>query len=281
MIISRITGGIGNQLFQYAIAKSISVKNADIFKLDIHPYKNYMLHSGYRLNLLNIEENIANSEEILNLKGNDNNLFKVLRKLKIYKKNTYLKEKHAMNFDPNVFNYNNVYLNGYWQNEKYFINIRDILLKEITPKKKISEIANNYLSNIQNTISVGLHVRRGDYLKLPHLGVLEIDYYKKAYDYILQNIDKAIFYIFSNDLTWCQNNFDFINNKVFVKETRSEIDDLILMKSCQHNIIANSSFSWWAAWLNQNSQKIILAPKKWFESDSYSNKLLCENWIKF
>ena len=142
-------------------------------------------------------------------------------------------------------------------------------------------MANNYLSDIQNTISVGLHVRRGDYLKLPHLGVLEIDYYKKAYNYILQNIDKAIFYIFSNDLTWCQNNLDFINNKVFVKETNSEIDDLILMKSCQHNIIANSSFSWWAAWLNQNSQKTILAPKKWFESDPLSNKLLCENWIKF
>ncbi|SKB26520.1 alpha-1,2-fucosyltransferase [Malaciobacter marinus] len=279
MIISKITGGLGNQMFQYAIAKSIAVKNSDIFKLDITAYETYKLFD-YRLNIFNITENIANYDEILNLRGNDNKIFKVLKKLGLYNKPTYYKEKERTIFDKNVFNYKNIYLDGYWQNEKYFIDIRDILLKELTPKEDISEIAKEYLKNIQNTQSISLHVRRGDYLKHPEIGVLDLEYYKKSYEYITREIENPIFYIFSNDLAWCEENFDFIQNKVFVKDTKTEIDDLILMKSCKHNIVANSSFSWWGGWLNENINKIIIAPKQWMAINPKSYKWIPNSWIE-
>lgn len=281
MIITKVTGGLGNQLFQYAIAKAIAVKNNDTFKLDITSYETYKLHNGYRLNIFNIDENIASSEEILNFKGYDNKIFKVLKKLGIYKKQTHYKEKERTIFDKDVFNYQDIYLDGYWQNEKYFIDIRDILLKELTPKEEISEVAKKYLVDIQDTQSVSLHVRRGDYLKHPEIGVLDLEYYKKSYEYIVEKVENPIFYIFSNDLAWCEENFDFIENKVFVKETKSEIDDLMLMKNCKHNIVANSSFSWWGAWLNENSEKIVVAPKKWLAINPHNYKWLCENWIEF
>jgi hypothetical protein len=280
MVITKITGGLGNQMFQYAIAKSIALKKNDTFKLDISAYETYKLHNGYRLNIFNIEENIATLDEISNLRGNNSNLFKILEKLGLYKKSTNYKEKERTIFDKNVFEYSDIYLDGYWQNEKYFVDIRDILLKELTPKEEISKAAKRYLEDIQNTQSVSLHVRRGDYLKHPEIGLLDLDYYKKTYEYIVQKIENPMFYIFSNDMAWCEEKFDFIENKVFIKETKNEIDDLMLMKNCKHNIVANSSFSWWGAWLNENSQKIVFAPKKWMAINPNNYKWTPDNWIE-
>lgn len=279
MIISKITGGLGNQMFQYAIAKAIAVKRNNIFRLDITAYETYKLFD-YRLNIFNIDENIANSDEISNLRGYDSKIFKILKKLGIYSKTTYYKEKERTVFDKEVFTNQDVYLDGYWQNEKYFIDIRDILLKEFTPKKEISEVAKEYLKMIQNTPSISLHVRRGDYLKHPEIGVLDLAYYKKSHEYIVEQVEDPIFYIFSNDLAWCEENFEFIQNKVFVKNTKSEIDDLILMKNCRHNIVANSSFSWWGAWLNENIEKIVVAPKKWMAINPNNYKWIPTSWIE-
>lgn len=280
MIISKISGGLGNQIFQYAIAKSIALKKNDVFKLDITEYETYKLHNGYRLNIFNIDEKIATLDEISNLRGKNSKLFKILKKLGVYKRSTNYKEKERTIFDEKVFKYQDIYLDGYWQNERYFTDIRDSLLKELTPKEELSEVAKNYLIDIQNTQSISLHVRRGDYLKHPEIGVLDLEYYKKSYNLILQKVKNPIFYIFSNDLTWCEKNFDFIENKVFIKDTESELDDLILMKNCKHNIIANSSFSWWSAWLNENLQKIVIAPKKWMAINPNNYKWIPSSWVE-
>lgn len=280
MIITKLNGGLGNQLFQYAVAKAISIKNNDNLKLDITVYETYKLHNGFRLNIFNIDENIASNEEIEKLKGKSNKFYKLLRKLKVYIVSTCYKEKERTIYDENIFNHKDIYLDGYWQNEKYFLDIRDILLKELTPKKDISKEAKSYLSRIQNAESVSLHVRRGDYLNHPEIGVLDISYYQNAYNYIVKNVENPIFYIFSNDLLWCEEKFAFIKDKAFITETKTEIDDMILMKNCKHNIVANSSFSWWGAWLNENDGAITIAPKRWMVENPKNHKWSSNKWLE-
>lgn len=285
MIISKITGGLGNQMFQYAIAKSIAKKRNDEFKLDISFYPKQTLRK-YELNQFNIEENIANNDEITRLAGNENTWFKVKRKLGFNPKRpkSYFSEKETTFFDGEVYSYeDNIYLDGYWQNEEYFKDIRDEILKDFTLKGDIAKEAKRYLSDIQNSQSVSLHVRRGDYVQNAHTnsvhGTCDLEYYQKAIKHIEQNVENPNFYIFSDDIAWCKENFEFLENKVFVDDTKSAFDDLELMKNCKHNIIANSTFSWWGAWLNESENKIVVAPKVWWASREDKN-LALEEWFK-
>ncbi len=280
MIITKINGGLGNQMFQYAVAKAIAIKNNDIFKLDITDYETYKLHNGYRLNIFRIDEKIANINDIQKLKGFDNLFYKILRKLNLYTKRSHYKERERTIFDTNVFNEKNIYLDGYWQNEKYFLDIREELLKDFTPKENNTTIVDSYLKQISNINSVSIHVRRGDYSKHPEIGILDISYYKNAIKYINDKIDNPSFFIFSNDLEWCEKNFDFIENKLFINDTKTEIEDMTVMKNCKHNIVANSSFSWWSAWLNRNTNKIVIAPKKWRALDNHKYSWLANGWIE-
>jgi hypothetical protein len=277
MIITKITGGLGNQMFQYAIAKSIAKKREDRFKLDISFYPKQVLRK-YELNYFNIEENIYN------IKSNTNFIFKIRKKLKFNYFSDYFFEKEIGELDKEVFNYkNNIYLDGYWQNENYFKEIREELLKEFTLKNNISNEAKNYLDTIQESNSISLHIRRGDYLLNDHTnsihGICDLNYYKKAIKYMNQKIKTPIFYIFSDDIAWCKEKFNFLESKIFVDNTKNAFDDLELMKNCKHNIIANSTFSWWSAWLNENRAKIVVAPKTWWLSRPKKNIVL-ESWIK-
>ncbi|MDR1285583.1 MAG: alpha-1,2-fucosyltransferase [Campylobacteraceae bacterium] len=280
MIIVKLIGGLGNQMFQYAIGRAIAYKNNDVFKLDITGFKNYKFHNGYRLNAFNIDEKIAYIDEIKQLGVRNKILNKLLRMgIYNYKKDTFYveKPKNETKFDPKVFSYKNLYLNGYWQNEKYFLDIKDIIVKEFTLKKSINENATKYMKFIKNSNSISIHVRRGDYLKTDSF--LGIEYYRKAYAYILDKIDNFSFFIFSDDIEWCKENLNFIANPIFVENTTNELEDLELMKNAKHNIIANSSFSWWAAWLNTNKDKIIIAPNIWFKC-RYGFDPVPETWIK-
>ena len=285
MIIVRITGGLGNQMFQYAVAKSLAIKNNDFFKLDISFYPKQTLRK-YELNLFNIEENIASKDEIIKLADNESIWFKVKRKLGFNPKrpNSYYAEKEIAVFDENLFEKKgDIYLDGYWQNENYFKDIKDEILKDFTLKQDISKEAKEYLNQIKNSKSISLHVRRGDYIQNPYTnkvhGFCDLDYYKKAIKYILEKVDNPIFFIFSDDINWCKENFEFLENKIFVDKTKSAIEDLELMKNCTHNIIANSTFSWWGAWLNEHNDKVVISPKKWFNINSQLH-LACNNWIK-
>ncbi len=278
MIISKINGGLGNQMFQYAIAKAIAVKNNDTFKLDINAYETYELHNGYRLNVFNITEDIALKKDIEDFKGKSSLINKILNKLN-FNQNIY-REKERTIFDKEVFYKNDIYLDGYWQNEKYFIDIRNDILKDFTFKKQNTKVVDSYLENINSSNSVSIHVRRGDYSKHSEIGILDISYYKNAIGYIYDKIDNPIFYIFSNDIKWCEDNFNFLENKIFINNTKTEIDDMILMRNCKHNIVANSSFSWWSAWLNQNEEKMVIAPKKWMARNPNNYRWSPSNWIE-
>ena len=245
-------------------------KNNDIFKLDVSYYSKRVVRE-YQLDGFNIEENIADEDECASLRGSEGLWFKIRRKLslKIKRPQTYVSESRIVSLDEVVSGERgSMYLDGYWQDEKYFLSIRQDIQNDFTLKAGLSKDAEEYLESIQSCCSVSLHVRRGDYVENSYTrsvhGNCDIEYYKRTTSYINKNLGNPYFYIFSDDIAWCKENFGFLDNKVFVDNTQSALEDLELMKHCKHNIIANSSFSWWGAWLNKNEDKMIVAPKAWF-----------------
>jgi hypothetical protein len=193
---------------------------------------------------------------------------------------------------PNAFSYNkkeivnkdNKYYVGFWQNEKYFQEISDVIRKNFTLKKKTSIVFNNNLQKVngsQNSISI--HVRRTDILdpKNKYGGICDLEYYNKAIKYLVDKIDSNItLFIFSDDIEWCKENLKFPFPMTFVSSPEiPDYEELILMSKCKHNIIANSSFSWWGAWLNQNRDKIVVGPKKWVRmSEKNFKDIVPESW---
>ena len=280
MIIIKIKGGLGNQLFQYAVGRAAALHHKAPLKFDTTIFETYKLHNGYRLDQFAIQAEIAAENEIINLKGRSNVLFSALRKAGLVKRKSYFKEKRSSYFDASVFKNNFVYLDGYWQNELYFSDIRELLLQELSPNNSMNDLGFAYLDSIKKSNSVSLHVRRGDYVNLKNINVLDVDYYMKAAQYIGKNVEKPTFYIFSDDLEWCKSSLTFLGDCIYVERTQTEIDDLKLMSFCQHNIIANSSFSWWGAWLNQNPNKTVIAPKDWLLNDPGSSNVILSDWVK-
>ncbi|WP_068711489.1 alpha-1,2-fucosyltransferase [Vibrio tritonius] len=283
MIISRINGGLGNQMFQYAIARSIAMHHSVDFKLDISSFeKNKQF--GFRLNKLNAKIDIAKKEEIEKYKGSESKISKIIRRFPLLSDVIYPKlyrEKERTVYDIDVFNSSSLYLDGYWQNEKYFNKIKNELYEEFMPKGNLDEKIIEYEREIRQCTAVSIHVRRGDYLNIPDIGVLDLNYYMSSVEYILSLFDNVKFFIFSNDISWCENNFNFIKNKVFISGSSSEIDDLYLMSLCDHNIIANSSFSWWGGWLNKNEDKVVISPKNWMKVNPKDHKWVPDTWLQF
>jgi len=294
MITVNIIGGLGNQMFQYAFGYAISKENSIKIKLDIRGFDAYNLRD-YELGLFNIEEN-SELEPVygflLNQLNGKNNtpLMKISRKalrglLKFAK--FYYQEKKEFAFDKDVFSVKiDTYFHGYWQNEKYFKKYRKELL-EIFTLKTIHSKTIEYQQQIIKSEAVSLHIRRGDYVTDTHTnsvhGTCDVRYYKKAVMEVLKSKKQAHFFIFSDDLDWAESNLNFINNKTFIR-LESDIPDheeMYLMSQCKYNIIANSSFSWWGAWLNQNSDKKVIAPKKWFNGSVLNPKDLIPNsWVR-
>lgn len=288
MIITKMQGGLGNQMFQYAMAKAIAKKNKDKFKIDLSFYTNQKLRQ-YELHYFSIDENIADQSECSILKGENGFIRKLMIRLgvKLNVPASYICESKddETKFQSSIYNLTgSLYLEGYWQNEKYFKNIRNEILQDFEAKDKLSDNAIQHLEAIRATHSVSLHIRRGDYLSNSKAnkvhGICDLDYYKKAMTHISRCVKNPVVYIFSDDIEWCKKSLDFIENKVFVDNTKTVVDDLELMRNCNHNIIANSTFSWWGAWLNNNSNKIIIVPKKWFRSENMQHLTLApKEWI--
>ena len=152
------------------------------------------------------------------------------------------------------------------------------------PKIK-DKLVQKHLNLIKNKNSVAIHIRRGDYLKNPKArcfhGILGEDYYKKSISYVKKTVKNPFFFIFSDEVELVKKTFFFFNKKNFIFiDTKSTINDLHLMSNCKHFIIANSTFSWWGAWLSKNKHKIILAPKKWVRAKISTPDIIPESWIK-
>ena len=265
MVTIYLSGGLGNQLFQfstgYALAK---VKKTDLV-INISSYS-----SNIRSYELNVFENIEIKYKIQ--KKSWKSSWSILRLLSYFFENSVVTEKHPFKYDPSIFNCKkNTNLFGYFQSEKYFINYRDELLGLLSFPPIIDDELIKLKSIICLENSVSIHVRRGDYVSNPQTtayhGVMPIAYYKKAIERISKKISNPSFYVFSDDPEWVANNFNFIPQYtlVDVNKGRNSFRDIELMSYCKHNIIANSSFSWWGAWLNKNKNKnkIVVAPKNW------------------
>jgi hypothetical protein len=286
MIIVKLSGGLGNQLFQYALGRHLAVLNQAVLKLDtsLLEKSHKWTYRTYELESFNIQATKAARQEINQLAGEWDFLPQRVGRLFRSMSSNYFKEPHFHFFKPVLSLQNDVYLDGYWQSEKYFAQVAGLIREDLTPVVPFS----NYLETLKNSIrqcsSVSVHIRRGDYTTASkanrYLKSCEENYYHKAVDYLSKRISNPVFFVFSDDIEWAKANvqLDFPTQYV---EGNSAPEDLLLMASCQHQIIANSTFSWWGAWLNRYPDKLIIAPQKWFSTERFDTKdLLPESWIR-
>ena len=181
----------------------------------------------------------------------------------------------------------NYYFDGYWQNPEYFEDIRSLILSEIHFPEFQNAQDLKLQKQIYNAESVAVHIRRGDYandLKTnQYFGTCSLEYYQKAYEFILSKVPDTKFFLFSDDPDYVKTNFGFLPNATLVSDSiRSEIDELNLIHSCKNFIIANSSFSWWGAWLSQTPEKIVIAPRQWYKNPEANGrcKIVPDNWVR-
>jgi hypothetical protein len=268
MVIVKLIGGLGNQLFQYAVGRQLAEVHKTELLLDVTEFETYDLHK-YALFGLRLKENFASKKQI--------------EDLPIYK------EKH-FHYNPDFRNIpNDVILKGYWQTEKYFIDIEAIIREECSLKKAAEGKDKEVLQKIEVMNSISLHIRRGDYVTNTYESQIlvskDLEYYNRCVEYIVERLPDCHFFIFSDDSVWVKENLSLKYPATFVdhNDASTNYEDLRLMSFCKHNIICNSSFSWWGAWLNNNPEKIVCAPKKWFSDETKyidSKDLVPERWIK-
>jgi hypothetical protein len=278
MIIVKLKGGLGNQMFQYARGRRLSLLHKVQLKLDTTWFDNMGNDTAreYGLKNFKINEEFASFAEINALSGGGHFLNEFRRFLPL-RMRSYIQEKQ-LNFEAAALNlHDNVYLNGVWANEKYFLDIRQLITEEFQLKYP-SDIENiKMVDYIHAVNSVAVHVRRGDYVSNPvtnnYHGVCTTEFYNCAIAAIAAKINNPYFFLFSDDPQWVKENIIIPFPTIYVTHNSSgkAYEDLNLMRNCKHNIIANSSFSWWGAWLNSNPEKIIYAPSRWSNNSVLNN----------
>lgn len=296
MIVLHLTDGLGNQMFQYALAKALSLKYNTEIVIDMSWFEINKHRGGRRYQLdifpiksMKVNEVGKNWHLLLEHLHFTRNIYRHKVKSKIQR----LLGPTGINIKEKSFNYDstlseqvrnkNVYLTGYWQSEKYFSHVRQELLadfrflpeltgKNFTVSKQIKEC----------TQPVALHVRRGDYIA-SEFAICGLDYYKSAINYITGKVGGIQLFVFSNDIEWAKDNIKTDQEIYFVDNNNEEkgYEDMRLMSLCRHHIIANSTFSWWGAWLGVAEDKIVVAPKRWVVGDQYGYEdIVPDGWIR-
>ena len=258
MIITRMLGGLGNQMFEYAMGLNLARKQKAKLKINTRAY--IRSNWPYSLNNFSITATRANLLEILIIK-------------KYYPKQ-YFDESYWLNTD----NWTD------WMGEKSFKEIESVIREEFTLnkvfRKEFENKNHSVIEQINESNSVSIHIRRTDYLEKQNLCiVLKPEYYTEAINIITQKVKNPRYFFFSDDIEWVKSNFTHQENSVFL--SNKDYEDLTLMSLCKHNITANSTFSWWGAWLNKNPDKIVITPSKWFINNQNMEKsLIPKTWIK-
>jgi hypothetical protein len=203
-----------------------------------------------------------------------------LKKIGLSRWNFYFEKQVAFNDKFHSLT-NNVYLSGYFQSEKYFKNIQSKIKDDFSfPDLNLIEV-----NDIERFNSVSVHIRRGDYLENSNTyethGICSLNYYYKALEIIKSKVKNPVFYIFTDDIEWVKVHFNLEEFQFISGKGYCDFEELGIMSKCRHNIIANSSFSWWAAWLNRYQKKIVIAPEYWFKKIEYfNNDIVPNNWLK-
>ena len=276
MIITKISDGFGNQLFMYACGYAVSRQLNTKLWLDAT-----MLSTNEERNLELTKLNIK-YDKLFTVEDRKSSLLKKIERYwkqkKMFFKCKIYNENLPYIFDEKIFNVSgNTYISGYWQSEKYFKKYSRELKQMFTPKYQMSFACKEYIRQASNCNSVAVHVRRGDYNKI---GIcIKEEYYHEAIMEIMNRVDNPIFFVFSDDIAAAQKILNIKNaNFIYVKyeSLNLTLDVFFILKSCKHQIIANSTFSWWAAWLNDNDNKYVICPEyKYWKGDYYPKE-----WIK-
>jgi len=271
VIVSCLMGGLGNQMFQYSVARRLALKHGTKVKIDLA----WLETEGKKADAIRVYELGA---------------FKIeagFYKPKLFSKPRLVHE-NQFKFDPTVLELpDNVLLQGYWQSYKYFEDQADQIRKDFTFKTVAEGVNAKILKEIKQTTAVSIHIRRGDYLtskaSSQFHGTQSLEYYRTAVGELTKKVKSPHFFVFSDEPAWCKQNlkFDFPTTYAENNSANSGHEDMRLMSACQHHILANSSFSWWGAWLNPNPSKLVIAPKLWFRDKSIdTSDLMPEGWIR-
>lgn len=282
MLIVKLKGGLGNQLFQYAFGRMMSIKRGENLLLD----KDVLGNKGdifreYGLGHFNIQAQSASSAEVKRFKYPFGFISKLWRGFK-----SKVLKIHNISWNPRVTESRASYFDGFWQSYKYCEGIREQLLKDLTLKESIEDKYKEILKKIDESNSVSLHIRRGDYVHDPKTknfhNICDLDYYARAIQIMADKLQNPSFFIFSDEIDWAKENLKIKFSINFVSTPSiKDYEEMMIMSRCKNNIIANSSFSWWAAWLNQNKNKIVVAPKRWFNNSRIKQDDIAPNsWIK-
>ena len=274
MIVIQIYGGLGNQFFQYAFGRRLAQAKGVPLGLDIAHYQQDR-RRAYGLGHFNIQARPVTPQEALRAQGRAGQsllarAWRQRHRLLSYYRRRLVIEQRPFVYDPRLLQVrSDAYLRGYWQNEKYFAPIGDRLRAELTLKAPLSPASAAMAAEIDRTEAVGVHVRRGDYAEVPitreRHGLVSLEYYQRCARQVLDEHPRSVFYMFSDDPAWVAGNLDLGGPCVLVDHNGPERDfeDLYLLSRCRHFIIANSTFSWWAAWLSIWPTKRVFAPSRW------------------
>lgn len=291
MIISNLIGGLGNQMFQYAAGRAHSLERDLPLRLDITGFANYGLHQGFELlRIFNCTADIADQTDMVNILGWQ--LLPGIRK--IVSRPSMLAFRHKGFIVEPHFHYwygiknipSDCYLSGYWQSEKYFFDAAEQIRKDFSFRLPLDHANSELAKQIGQTCSVSLHVRRGDYVQNSNTAatyeLCSLDYYNASIRHVAQRVINPHFFIFSDDITWAKSNLRIDYPSYYVEHNHGagSYNDMRLMSLCKHNIIANSSFSWWGAWLNPSFEKIVIAPRRWFANETNTQDLIPQTWVK-
>lgn len=292
MVIVRLMGGLGNQMFQYAAARRLALVHDVPLKLDVSWFAR-RADRTYGLHALQITESFATADELQEITGPSTKGIRTLglrlrRWFRIGYGWTWIHERRLSPFDRRVFTARGrTYLDGYWQSEKYFLDVAKTIRREFAidfqPDARSREIADQ----IATTESVSVHVRRGDYVSdhrtSPARSVCTPEYYRRCVSHVAERLANPHLFLFSDDPDWVVANLRFDHPWTLVSgdPARKDHDDLRLMSACRHHIIANSSFSWWAAWLNPHRAKLVLAPRRWMNDPRVDDRdVVPPGWIR-
>lgn len=294
MQIVKIQGGLGNQMFQYAFGQSLS---EDVL-YDLSWFEGPLPSAKATSRALELEAfccelKVASAAEVCHAQGTlirrRSPLPSCLRKIfggakrDIYE--SFIREEQACVFQETFLEKRpNAYYEGYFNSERYFLPIQDKIRKDFQLRVPFVGANEQMFEQISSVNAVSLHVRRGDYVNASKTYALcSLDYYQAAVEHILHNVENPHFFIFSDDLPWVLEclQLDCHFTLVDINDHKTGFNDLMLMSHCQHHIIANSTFSWWAAWLNPSPSKIVIAPKAWFATEKKSDQdLIPSSWLR-
>lgn len=297
MIYLQLTGGLGNQLFQYAFARALQVQTGEKLAINIYGFR-FDCQRDYALSVFELSSNVI----VLNEKRGKrqwkyaqllNHLLFALKKsngAENFRKLT----KYGLFFTFDIYKYheyilssiNDKYIFGTFQTEKYFCNIRELILKDFQVKVPLRKEVKEEINQVRACESVSVHVRRGDYITNEKdkdiLNICSEQYYIQAMEWVSQQVDNPVFYIFSNsheDIEWIKENYSLGQKNIrYIDMNNKDYEELMLMSACRHFVIANSTYSWWAQYLGEYKGKKVVAPSRWFEGNQDASDIYMSTW---